>query len=366
MSAVGIGGFAQGLSDGYERGIKQNRDNSRELREQQAFELSQKSAQLDLDNKQRDADYQKEVQERMARLGEELRGGTVGGEVEDEFGTKLGKMQFATPGEADQTMKAQGLRFAQGTAIEKKALDPIDYQLRAADVLKETAAKYGKIDLKMLKESREFGRQVAAEGAIDAMKYYMANPNDAEGAKAMFNKNGKVKMGDDVQLGMKDGMFGPTVFGYKVGPKGEKIEVFDGFRDIILPSMSPEAYASAMANFKTTEVKEKNENVRLGAKLASDENIAARKDKTDRAKLNKDANKELNDIVKTRFTSIFRNPLDNAESARQKKIEGAVARRAEEYYATGKVGLQEAFDRAQSDVFRDYKVDTSELAPTKK
>lgn len=365
-SGIAIGGFAEGLTDGYKSGTALRLAQQKEDRDAKAFELQQESAKLDLESKRRDADYQKDLQERMAALNAELKGGTVGGEVEDEFGTKLGKMQFATPGEADQTMKAQGLRFAQGTAIEKKALDPIDYQLRAADVLKETAAKYGKIDLKMLKESRDFGRQVAAEGAIDAMKYYMANPNDAEGAKAMFNKNGKVKMGDDVQLGMKDGMFGPTVFGYKVGPKGEKIEVFDGFRDIILPSMSPEAYASTMANFKTTEVKETGDNVRLGAKLASDENIAARKDRTDRAKLTREANKELNDIVKTRFTSIFRNPLDNAESARQKKIEGAVARRAEEYYATGQVGLQEAFDRAQSDVFRDYKVDTSELAPTKK
>jgi hypothetical protein len=165
---------------------------------------------------------------------------------------------------------------------------------------------------------------------------------------------------------LKDGMFGPTVFGYKLGPKGEKIEVFDGFRDIILPSMSPEAYASTMANFKSTEVKEKGENVRLGAKLASDEGIAANKNKIDRAKLQQESTKELNDAMKNRFSGIFRNPIDNAEASRQKQIEGAIGQRAEQYLATGKVGVQEAISRAQNDVFRDFKVDTSELAPKKK
>jgi hypothetical protein len=366
MSAIGIGNFAQGLSEGYERGMRGNRELAREQREQQQFELQQKSQQLDLEAKQRDADYQAELKERMSALNTELKGGVVGGEAEDEFGTKIGKLQYNNPVEAEQAMKAQGLRFREGTAIEKKAMDPIDFQLKAADVLKETAAKYGKVDLKMLKESRDFGRQVRSEGAIDALKYFMTNPNDQQGAKDLFNKNGKIKLGDDVQLGMKDGMFGPTVFGFKVGPKGEKIEVFDGFRDIILPSMSPEAYASTMATFKTTEVKETGDNVRLGAKLASDESIASRKDKTDRAKINQEDFKALNTAMNTRFTGIFRNPIDNADAARQKQIEAAVGRRAEEYLNTGKVGVQGALDRAQADVFRDFKVDTSEMAPKKK
>lgn len=361
-----FGGFAEGLTEGYRSGTALRLSEQKDAREAEAFKLQQESAKLDLENKKRDAEYQQELKDRMSALQNELKGGVVGGEAEDEFGTSIGKVQYGSAAEAETAMKAQGLRFKQGTAIEKQAMDPIDFQLKAADVLKETAAKYGKIDLKMLKESRDFGRQVQSEGAIDAMKYFMTNPNDQAGAKEMFNKRGKIKLGDDVQLGMKDGMFGPTVFGYKLGPKGEKIEVFDGFRDIILPSMSPEAYASTMAGFKKDEVIQKNENVRLGAKLDSDERIASNKNKIDAAKLRQDGQKELNEIVKTRFTGIFRNPLDNAEAARQKKIEGAVARRAEEYYGTGKVGLQEAFDRAQSDVFRDYKVDTSELAPKKK
>lgn len=361
-----IGGFAEGLTEGYKGGTALRLAQQKDERDAKAFELQQESARLDLENKKRDAEYQNELKERMAALNAELKGGVVGGEAEDEFGTAIGKVQYGSAAEAQQAMQAQGLRFKEGTVIEKKAMDPIDFQLRAADTLKEVAAKYGKVDLKMLKESRDFGRQVQSEGAIDAMKYFMTNPNDQDGAKAMFNKNGKVKLGDDVQLGMKDGMFGPTVFGYKLGPKGEKIEVFDGFRDIILPSMSPEAYASTMASFKGTEVKEKGENVRLGAKLASDENIAAGKNKIDRAKLDQENTKALNDVMKNRFSGIFRNPIDNAEASRQKTIEAAIGQRAEQYLATGKVGVQEAVNRAQADVFRDYKVDTSELAPKKK
>jgi hypothetical protein len=367
--AIGLsafGGFAEGLTEGYKGGTALRLAQQKDEREAKAFDLQQESAKIDLDNKKRDAAYQQELQERMTQLNAQLKGGVVGGEAEDEFGTAIGKVQYGSAAEAEQAMKTQGLRFKQGTAIETPAMDPIDFQLKAADVLKEVAAKYGKVDLKMLKDSRDFGRQIQSEGAIDALKYFMTNPSDQEGAKAMFNKRGKIKLGDDVQLGMKDGMFGPTVFGYKLGPKGEKIEVFDGFRDIILPSMSPEAYASTMASFKGTEVKEKGENVRLGAKLSSDENIAAGKNKIDRAKLDLDRTKALDDVMKNRFSGIFRNPIDNAEAARQKTIETAIGQRAEQYLATGEVGVQEAVNRAQADVFRDFKVDTSELAPKKK
>lgn len=366
--AIGLGafgGFAEGLTEGYRSGTALRLSEQKDAREAEAFKLQQENAKLDLENKKRDAEYQQELKDRMGALQNELKGGVVGGEAEDEFGTSIGKVQYGSAAEAEKAMQAQGLRFKQGTVIEKQAMDPIDFQLKAADVLKETAAKYGKIDLKMLKESRDFGRQVQSEGAIDAMKYFMTNPNDQAGAKEMFNKRGKIKLGDDVQLGMKDGMFGPTVFGYKLGPKGEKIEVFDGFRDIILPSMSPEAYASTMANFKSTEVKEKGENIRLGAKLSSDENIAAGKNKIDVAKLNQENTKALNEAMKNRFSGIFRNPIDNAEAARQKTIEGAIGQRAEQYLATGKVGVQEAISRAQTDVFRDFKVDISELAKKK-
>jgi len=367
--AIGLGafgGFAEGLTEGYRGGTALRLSEQKDAREAEAFKLQQENAKLDLDAKKRDAEYQQELKDRMASLQSELKGGVIGGEAEDEFGTAIGKVQYGSAGEAEKAMKSQGLRFKEGTVIEKPAMDAIDFQLRAADTLKEVAAKYGKVDLKMLKESRDFGRQIQSEGAIDAMKYFMTNPSDQDGAKKIFNKNGKVKLGDDVQLGMKDGMFGPTVFGYKLGPKGEKIEVFDGFRDIILPSMSPEAYASTMASFKGTEVKEKGENVRLGAKLASDEVIAAGKNKIETAKLNQESTKALNDVMKNRFSGIFRNPIDNAEAARQKTIEGAIGQRAEQYMATGKVGVQEAVNRAQADVFRDFKVDISELAPKKK
>lgn len=361
-----IGGFAEGLTEGYKGGTALRLAQQKDERDAKAFELQQESGKIDLENKKRDQAYQQELSERMAALNAQLKGGVVGGEAEDEFGTAIGKVQYGSAAEAQQAMQAQGLRFKEGTAIEQKPMDAIDFQLKAADTLKEVAAKYGKVDLKMLKESRDFGRQIQAEGAIDALKYAMTNPSDQEGIRQMFNSKGKIKLGDDVQIGIKDGMFGPTVFGFKLGPKGEKIEVFDGFRDIILPSMSTEAFASTMANFKTTEVKEKGENVRLGAKLASDEGIAAGKNKIDKAKLDQESTKALNDVMKNRFSGIFRNPIDNAEASRQKKIESAIGARAEQYLATGRVGVQQAIDLAQADVFRDYKVDTSELAPKKK
>lgn len=332
---AGLGAFLTGAGQGYDDQSKIVALQNRDKRETEAHGIAMKNAKLDLNQKQNEADYQNELKASMAEL------------------TAAAKPQQIT----DETT---------GQVTEKPGMDPIKLQLAAADRLKEVAFKYGKVDLKMLNEARDFGRKIKSEGALEAMQYAQTNPDDQAGIRKMFNERGNIKLGDDIQIGMKDGMFGPTVYGYKLGPKGEKMEVFDGFRDIIMPSMTPEAYAQTVATQKITEVKEKGENVRLGASLSSAENIAARKTALDRNKLALDAQKELNEIVKTRFTGIFRNPLDNAEAGRQKKIEGAVARRAEEYYGTGKVGLQEAFDRAQTDVFRDYNVDTSELAPKKK
>jgi len=150
-------------------------------------------------------------------------------------------------------------------------MDPIEFQRRAADMWKLVSAKHGKVDLKMLSESRKFDRELNQEGAIKAMQYALTNPSDQKGIRERFNKQGDLTLGDDVQIGIRnDPIMGPVVVGYRVGKDGKQQLVFDGFQDLILPAMGPEAYALAMKEFKQLGITEKGATDRNDAKIAGD------------------------------------------------------------------------------------------------
>lgn len=274
--ATGLGGFFQGLNQGFNTGLQQQMAIDKNKRESDLAKVQLENARIDLEAKKKEQQFQAELSNQITALRDEFKGGATGGEVEDEFGQSLGVMEFKNAGEAEKSMKSQGLRFKQGTTIEQaaKPMDGLDFQLRAADIINATGAKFGKIDLNTLKQAREFRKQIKSEGAIEALRYAMTNPTDQEGIRKIFNEKGDIKLGEDVQIGLKQGMFGPTVYGFRVGEDGKQIEVFDGFRDIVLPSMSPEAYAQTMAAFKQTEVKETGETYRNERGLTVKERIA--------------------------------------------------------------------------------------------
>lgn len=215
---------------------------------------------LDLDARKRDQDYQKSQSKRLSDLVLQSRGG-VQIDVIDPSGKSVGPMIFGSMEDATRDLQTKGLTFKPGSAKQVQPLNPVDLEMRAADIMLEEALRYGKVTPELLKEAKNRRKEAEREGAIEALRYYHTTGDEA-GAKKMFNKNGKIKIGDDVKLELKPGMFGPTVAGYRIGKDGKKEEVFDGFRDVILPSMSSESYSNTMANFKLTEVKEKGDNDR--------------------------------------------------------------------------------------------------------
>lgn len=223
------------------------------------------SGQLDLAQRKRDAEFQQSQSKRLSDLINQSRGG-VQVDAIDPTGKPVGMMSFGSMEEAAQALQSKGLTFRPGSAKQVAALNPVDLEMRAADIMLEEALRYGKVTPELLKEAKNRRKEAEREGAIEALRYYHTTGDEA-GAKAMFNKNGKIKIGDDVKLELKPGMFGPTVAGFKIGKDGKRVEVFDGFRDVILPSMSPEAYATTMANFKRDEAKEAGDNTR--AQMAS-------------------------------------------------------------------------------------------------
>lgn len=294
----GVGGFFEGLTEGYVTGSKLNsmkaqdeRDKARmqierdraaldnkrfafeeqrAQREAEKWGLDKQDAQqrldagaIDLSQKKRDDDFQKNQSKRLAELVTQSRGG-VQLDVIDPTGKPVGPMTYSSMEEATKDLQAKGLTFKPGSTKQITPLDQVDLEMRAADIMLEEALRAGKVTPELLTQAKKRRKDAEREGAIEAMRYFHTT-KDEVGTKKMFNKNGKIKIGDDVKLDFKPGMFGPTIYGYRVGKDGKKEEVFDGFRDIILPSMGPEAYATTMASFKQTEIKEKGDNDRNAA-----------------------------------------------------------------------------------------------------
>jgi hypothetical protein len=351
--AVGLGGFMQGFAQGFTTTTKA-------LSDMEKNKLEAEAAKMRIEDAKAERAYKDEIGQLYKNLAAGAEGGTIGGEAIDESGTSLGKMQFANKAEAEKSLSSQGLRFKEGTTIEKAAMSPLELEKQFSDGLKVIASKYGKVDLDMLKKSREFDKELQAEGAMEAMKYALANPDDQEGIRKIFNEKGKFKLGDDVTVGVKQGLFGPSVYGYRLDANGNKQEVFDGFNDIILPSMGAKAWSAVQADRKKVEVEQQGETFRTGLKISSAEKIAADKDGK-----KGEPGKQLTDLMKTRYTSFWRNPLNAAESNRQQAIEGEIGALAERLVATG-VGPLNALNEAQSAVFKKFGVSTDELAPKKK
>lgn len=298
----GVGSFFEGLTEGYVTSSKLNSmkaqderekarlkleegraelegkrftlDEQRNQRDAEKFGLDKQEAQqrldagaIDLSQKKRDDDFQKNQSKRLAELVTQSRGG-VQLDVIDPTGKPVGPMTYSSMEEATKDLQTKGLTFKPGSAKQITPLDQVDLEMKAADIMLEEALRAGKVTPELLAQAKKRRKDAESEGAIEAIRYFHTTKDEA-GAKKMFNKNGKIKIGDDVKLDFKPGMFGPTIYGYRVGKDGKKEEVFDGFRDIILPSMGPEAYATTMASFKQTEVKEKGDNDRNAATNAT-------------------------------------------------------------------------------------------------
>lgn len=362
--AAGLTGFAQGLTGGFQQGFNMTLAADKNKREQELFDLQKTKIESENEEIKRKNNFRKQIAEGLAAVEETISGGVIGGEAEDEFGQSVGQVEYASPKEA----KASGLKFKEGTAIQKA---PEKLTQNQIDRLRAEVFQKARIDNQLMDEDafekqRLINKTLKKEGFKEAYEYF-EETNDSEGAIDIYRKNGKnnkvpdgafMKRDVDPDTGFE------TIVVYAPGQDGKPQKITSSF-DFHLSNMPEELIKYGMG-LKKENFTQGQENLRLGAKLSSDENIAAGKNRIETAKLNQEGTKALNDVMKNRFSGIFRNPIDNAEAARQKTIEAAIGQRAEQYLATGKVGVQEAVNRAQADVFRDYKVDTSELAPKKK
>ena len=346
MSGAGIGAFFGGLGEGYDAQSRINAMQARNQREAEAHGIAMQNAKLELGEKQKEIAYKDDLSKNMTALAEQAK-----------------PVEVTDP--------------ATGQVSMRPGMDPLMLQQKAADTLKEVAFKYGKVDLNMLNQSMEFGKKIKGEGAMEAMRYAMTNIQDQEGIRKIFNEKGDVKLGKDIQIGLEQGMFGTTVVGYRVDAKGQKQQVFDGFRDIIMPSMSTETYAKIMADFKTTEMKEQGANYRsdsgnrtqLGVaginKASARELKMAELDRADK----KEAISQLAAMGNSNTQSALRNPIGGMSPERTFKLQSeinAVARDVMDNNSNYKNNPQLAEAYARDFVYNKYGVSTEQLGLKKK
>lgn len=220
-----LGGFGQGMANGLQTGMAMGRS----AREAERFALERPRLEAEAQKAEAEVAYQKDFKEGMNALMQEAKGG--------EF------------------------TDADGNTVTKPPMDSLDLTTKTAELMKTTMFKHGLLDFKKMKEAADFTKDMEAEGVMDAMRYALANPNDQQGIKDIFNKKGKMKLGDDITIGVENGMFGPTVVGYKTGADGKQIKAFDG-TEILMPFLSKETFAQIKAQERQTAVKEAGDTTR--------------------------------------------------------------------------------------------------------
>lgn len=296
--ATGLGAFltglAQGVGQAQEMAVRQQqmeRDKERMAMEKDRFALEK-------DKALRDAEMQKiqqeEAQMRMAAAKQEqafkddlktsldafMNEKKAGYEAEEVTpdGKTVGFRRFQDGPSAIAEAKARGNSFRPGSLKRVAEMDEIDQQLAFADKYNSVLAKHGKLTPEMMDAARARRKEISSEGALESARYFMAT-GDVAGAKEMFAKKGRIRIGDDVILKVvPDDFVGNKIVGTRM-VNGKEQQVFDMFQDVILPSMSPKAYADFQADMKKEVVKQTGENKRTGMRIASDERIATQNNK---------------------------------------------------------------------------------------
>ena len=198
--ARGIAALAEGFSEGYVTGSKlkaqreqaendkkrlgfeesrvalerdrYNIDKEKAERDKEQYGLTKQltnqqieSGAIDLDTKKRDQSFQKNQSARLADLVSQSRGG-VQIDVIDPTGKSVGPMTFGTMEDATRDLQAKGLTFKPGSIKKLEPLNPVDLELRAADIMLEEALRYGKVTPELLKEAKNRRKEAEREGAI--------------------------------------------------------------------------------------------------------------------------------------------------------------------------------------------------------
>lgn len=339
--AAGLGGFAQGLAGGLQAGIKTGLDMQKNEREREAFEMEKQIKQNQIDEMNRKKSMNEQIAKGMADLNARLTGGVVGGEAEDEFGQSVGKVEYSTPAEA----KASGLKFKQGTAVEKKGEDLTQTEIdrMRANIFQKARIDNNFFDEEAFQRHRQLSKDIEKEGVMDAFRVF-DKTQDSDKAVNAFNKAGGMQLPKGAYMKREadpeTGLVTNVVYAPGADGKPQRITSSFEIQLMYMPDemvkyaagMSKEKFVQGSANKRTNmEVKG-----RVDAAL-----IGASKD----GKSGKDRIKERIDKYAVDFSGkLISNPSISYNVEEFRRQQPQIAARAYQYM-TGRVpGQKEAYD----------------------
>lgn len=354
-NGIAVGGFASGLAQGLNQGFTMASAAERDKREAEMFKLEQERKTLELEEAKKEQAYKAELAENMKNLMLNAKGGTVGGEAVDEFGTNLGVVKYADPA----TAKASGLSFKQGTTVEAKPMDQVELTDKIVDTMMTTGFRHGKVSLEQITQAHKFRKEMEKEGVGDAVRTWLAT-GDKDATAKQFNKGGKFKMDPskvDIATEPDPSGMGPAnVVVYSVTPDGKRgAKLFD-FQEYRFAGISDDAYAKIVSDAKSTNFKEnqatkrvgiqeENANKRNSDKIASDRRIA-------QDKAMRDQYGELYKMYNTQVTGIYKDTFASMDADKRNLIAARTLQRAERLVGQGRMPGA-ALDEAMQFTFRE-------------
>ena len=332
-TGIAIGGLAQGLASGLQTGF----GIGRAVRERERFELERPALEAASEKGKQELAFQKDYAEKLKGLYADAAGGEV--QLED------------------------------GTIQKKPPMSPVEMEIRAADLMKQSMVSAGLMDFKRLAEARQYSKMIEEEGVMAAMDYAIKNPNDQEGIRKMFNQTGKVKMGDDITIGVESGDFGSKVVGTRVGANGKIEKVFDG-ADLLRPYISASTYAQLQGQKDIAAGKEKGDDRRSAASVGAQLQLGRMREEREDARFRanqarqerqdarvgqvtpKDEYDNINKAFDNLTQSFMRNPLPGVDPYKTADVLAKARAAATQYYATGRVDANTAYTMGLSEAFK--------------
>lgn len=341
--ANGLSGFAQGLTSGLQQGYGLASSIDKDKREQEIFAMEKEKKSMELDELRRKDSMRKQIAEGLAAVETELKGGTVGGQAQDEFGTDLGNMQYSDPAAA----KASGLSFKQGTAIEQAPKQYTQNQIdrMRAEVFQKARIDNGLMDEDWYEKQRKINKTLKKEGFKEAFEFF-EETGDSDGAMDIYKKTGKnnkvppgafMKKDVDPETGFE------TIVVYAPDAQGKPRKITSSF-DFYLADMPEELIKYGMGMKKEKYVQgESNKRTGMEVKGRVDAALisASGRDGADK----KDRVKERIDKYAVEFAKgLTSNPNVSYNIDEFRRAQPQIAARAYQYM-TGRVeGQKSAYD----------------------
>ena len=337
MSAIGLGGFAKGFSEGFTNTASTIGAIQKGKREAEMFGLQKQSAELELEEKKREQAFQEDLKSSMAPIFQEL------------------QVSMNPP------PAQNGL---QGVQAQPQPLDLTALTRRFADTSLAVGFKHGKVTLDQLKQARDLRTTMDKENLDEAVQTWLTTGDKAQVAE-IFNRGGKFKFDPatmDIQtVNDPDGLLPANVIVTRMGEDGKPVELFN-YEKLAMAGISKEAYAQIVSAAKTTKLKEKNETFRTGMTTQATLQAASMKDG---ARQNPEVS-ALEKLMNTELEGLLKNPQTALSSEEQRIIRADIFALARRYIDQGGANAQTAYSQSMRDVFKMYGKPLPQAQPAKR